>query len=442
MYWRLLRDNRDFRLLYIGTLVSLGGDWFLTVALLDLVLELTGSATLASLMLLCQTLPIFFFAPLAGHLVDKVDRRKLMIVMDLVRTGACLLPLLSHTPAMLPFAYLGVIVISIGSAYFEPASQAALPNIVATDDLGPANVLMGATWGTMLAVGSAIGGLVTMRFGRDLSFIVDAASFLGSACVLWMMRARFSEERSHTHEHPPLLESMRETVRYAKKTPRVLALLSVKGGYATGAGTIAMLSVFGKEVFNAGAMGIGLLYCARGIGALFGPFVIRALIKRDDTQYRAITLCILAFGTGYVVLGFSKTLIVGLIGIFIAIGPDNYTLGRPAEHFDRTLGRHRLQPRREGVPPGLRDRRLRPPPSAPEQHRLAGPNPDHGDRVPPLGTADLDLVTGGRRRPVRRVDEEHPVGHALNPTMLRLARPSRRDAPRLSDRSSSTSSCS
>jgi len=317
-YWRLLRDNRDFRLLYIGTLVSLGGDWFLTVALLDLVLELTGSATIASLMLLCQTLPIFFFAPLAGHLVDKVDRRKLMIVMDLARTGACLLPLLSHTPAMLPFAYLGVIVISIGSAYFEPASQAALPNIVATDDLGPANVLMGASWGTMLAVGSAIGGLVTMRFGRDLSFIVDAASFLASAGVLWMMRARFSEERSHTHEHPPLLESMRETVRYAKKTPRVLALLSVKGGYATGAGTIAMLSVFGKEVFNAGAMGIGLLYCARGIGALFGPFVIRALIKRDDTQYRAITLCVLAFGTGYVVLGFSKTLIVGLIGIFIA----------------------------------------------------------------------------------------------------------------------------
>ena len=68
MYWRLLRENRDFRLLYIGTLISLGGDWFLTVALLDLVLQLTGSATLASLMLLCQTLPIFFFTPLAGHI--------------------------------------------------------------------------------------------------------------------------------------------------------------------------------------------------------------------------------------------------------------------------------------------------------------------------------------------------------------------------------------
>src|SRR5512146_3064492 len=140
MYLRLLRENRDFRLLYLGSLISLGGDWFLTVALLDLVLSLTGSATLASVMLLCQSLPIFLVTPMAGHIVDKVDRRKLMIAVDLARTGACLLPLLARTPATLPFAFLGVVLISIGSAYFEPAAQAALPNIVAREELGPANV--------------------------------------------------------------------------------------------------------------------------------------------------------------------------------------------------------------------------------------------------------------------------------------------------------------
>src|SRR3954454_9108442 len=123
MYVRLLRHNRDFRLLYFGSLISLGGDWFLTVALLDLVLQLTGSATLASLMLLCQTLPIFLVTPIAGRAVDRLDRRKLMIVVDLLRFGACLLPLFARTPALLPFAYAGVIAISIGSAYFEPASQ-------------------------------------------------------------------------------------------------------------------------------------------------------------------------------------------------------------------------------------------------------------------------------------------------------------------------------
>jgi MFS family permease len=316
MYWRLLRHNRDFRLLYSGTLISLGGDWFLTVALLDLVLQLTGSATLASLMLLCQSLPIFIATPFAGHLIDRVDRRRVMIVCDLVRTGACLLPLLARSPELLPFAYLGVIVISVGSAYFEPASQAALPNIVAAEELGAANVLMGSTWGTMLAVGAGLGGLVTMTFGRQVSFIVDAASFLLSAGLLTMMRGRFSEEREG--EHPPLGESIRETLRYAKSHPRVLALLSSKGGYGMGAGVVAMLSVFGKEIFRAGAFGIGLLFAARGLGALVGPFVIRWTARRDDLQYRLIAASVLLFGLGYIGLGFSRTLLAGSIAIFFA----------------------------------------------------------------------------------------------------------------------------
>src|SRR5205814_8962414 len=118
MYWRLLRGNRDFTLLYIGTLISLGGDWFLTVALLDLVLQLTGSATLASLMLLCQSLPIFIFTPIAGHAVDRLDRRKLMIVVDVMRAGACLLAWLTRSPGSLPLAYLGGLFIGFVSAYF------------------------------------------------------------------------------------------------------------------------------------------------------------------------------------------------------------------------------------------------------------------------------------------------------------------------------------
>ena len=150
MYLRLLKHIRDFRLLYLATLISLGGDWFLTVALLDLVLDLTGSATLVSLVLLFQTLPIFLFTPHAGHVIDRLDRRKLMIGVDLLRIGACLLPLLARTPAMLPFAFAGVFLIAVGSAYFEPAAQAALPNIVSGEELAAANVLMGSTWGTML----------------------------------------------------------------------------------------------------------------------------------------------------------------------------------------------------------------------------------------------------------------------------------------------------
>ena len=338
MYWRLLRTNRDFRLLYIGSLVSLGGDWFLTVALLDLVLQLTGSATLASLMLLCQSLPIFLFTPLAGHVVDRVDRRKLMILVDVLRTGACLLPLLARSQATLPFAYIGVICISIGSAYFEPASQAALPNIVQPEELSAANVLMGATWGTMLAVGAGLGGIVTARFGREVSFVVDAVSFLLSAGVLWLMRARFSEVRHDHDEQPPLRESVKQTLTYAREHPRVLALLTAKGGYGMGAGVVAMLSVFGKEVFRAGAFGIGLLFAVRGLGALLGPFLVRGMFKRDEAMYRSISFAVLLFGIGYISLGLSKSLLIGATAVFVA------HLGGGAQWQTSTYGLQREVP--------------------------------------------------------------------------------------------------
>lgn len=318
MYWRLLSKNRDFRLLYAGTLISLGGDWFLTVALADLVLQLTKSATLVSLVLLCQTLPIFFFTPHAGHLIDRIDRRKVMIVTDLARTAACLLPLLARTPETLLFAFAGIIIISIGSAYFEPASQAALPNIVSAEELGPANVLMASTWGTMLAVGAGLGGIVTASFGRDVSFVVDAASFLLSAILLWRIRARFSEQRDKSYVRPPFFESMRETIRFARAQPRVLGLLTVKGGYGLGAGVIALVSVFGKEVFRAGAFGIGVLFAARGLGALLGPFLVRGSVREDNAQYRAIAFCIIAFSAGYMALALSKSLAFGLAAIFFA----------------------------------------------------------------------------------------------------------------------------
>lgn len=318
MYLRLLRNNRDFRLLYLATLISLGGDWFLTVALLDLVLDLTGSATLVSLVLLFQTLPIFFFTAHAGHVIDRLDRRKLMIGVDLLRIGACLLPLLARTPAMLPFAFAGVFLIAVGSAYFEPAAQAALPNIVSGEELAAANVLMGSTWGTMLVAGAGIGGAVTAMLGRDASFVFDAVSFGVSALLLARMRVHFSEERDGRGRHAPFLESVRETFRFARSQPRVLGLLTVKGGYGLGAGVVALVGVFGKEVFRGGAWGIGLLFAARGLGALLGPFLLRGAMRNDDAQYRAIAFCVFGFGAGYAALAFSPTLPLGFLAILFA----------------------------------------------------------------------------------------------------------------------------
>jgi MFS family permease len=239
-----------------------------------------------------------------------------MIWMDILRVFACLLPLMSHSRATLGFAFAGVIVISLGSSIFEPAAAAALPNLVDNEDLSAANVLFGSTWGTMLAVGAAIGGAVTAQFGRNVSFISDAVSFGISALLIYSISGKFAEDRKQ--EHPPLIRSARETFQYAKKHRRVLALLVSKGGYGIGAGVVAMLSVFGREVFKAGAFGIGLLFAARGVGALLGPFIARGVSRTNDEQYRLISWSVLIFGLGYVGLAFSTVLTIGALSIAIA----------------------------------------------------------------------------------------------------------------------------
>lgn len=337
-YIRLFRQNRDFRLLYLATIISLAGDWFHTVALLDLVLELTRSATLASLVIVLQSLPVFLATPFAGHLIDRVDRKKLMIITDLVRCAAALLPLLTHNAATLGFAYVGVFIISAGIAYFDPAAQAALPNVVREEELGPANVLIGSTWGTMLAVGAGLGGLVTMAFGRNVAFVIDALTFLVSAVLVWRIRANFSEASTIGREHPPLLESIRETFRYARAHSRVLALLSSKGGFGMGGGVAALLGVFGREVFRGGASGIGVLYAARGVGALLGPFLVRGLSRSDNEQYRKIAYCGAIFGAGYIGLSLSPTLGVAALCVCFA------HLGGGAQWLTSTYGLQREVP--------------------------------------------------------------------------------------------------
>jgi MFS family permease len=196
----------------------------------------------------------------------------------------------------------------------------------------------------MLAVGAALGGLVTMAFGRNISFLVDACSFLLSAFLVSRIRSPFSEAGTREREHPPFLQSMRETFSYARTHSRVLALLTSKSGFGIGGGVVAMLSIFGREVFRAGAVGIGVLYAARGIGALVGPFLVRWSSRTDDSQYRKISFCGALFGLGYIGLAFSPTLLLG--ALFAGLGHvgggaqwQTSTYGLQREVPDRIRGR-------------------------------------------------------------------------------------------------------
>ena len=147
----VLRTNRNFRLLFFGQAISQLGDWFNSVAVFALLLDLTGSATAVAWMMIVQFLPMAIVGPLAGVVVDRVDRRRLMIAADLFRGVMILGLLLVRRREQVWIAYVVMAVCVSAQAFFEPARTATIPNVTSADELMPANALSSATWSAMLA---------------------------------------------------------------------------------------------------------------------------------------------------------------------------------------------------------------------------------------------------------------------------------------------------
>jgi MFS family permease len=326
-YLDLLRRNPAFTRLFSAQLISFAGDWFATVAILGLALELTGSPTVASLLLVVQTGAFAVASPIAGVLSDRFDRRRLMVVADLARVPVALAFLFARDPGTLWIAFVATALLSFGAAVFEPSSSASLPNLVDDEELGEANVLIGSAWGTMLAVGAAIGGLVAATFGRDVAFAVNAASFAASALLIVGIRRPFSRlagDAAAHHEMPHgglrgIAESISVVLRFARGNRTLAALLLSKTTFGVGTGVIVMLAIFGRDVFDAGDAGIGLLFAARGLGALIGPFLARSIVGLTDRGLLlGIAASFVVYAIGYALLPFSPALWVAMACVFVA----------------------------------------------------------------------------------------------------------------------------
>jgi predicted MFS family arabinose efflux permease len=316
----LLRRNRDFRALFFASVISLGGDWFLWVAINGLIYESTGKALYVGLAILAQESAFFLASPVGGALADRIDRRKLMIVCDLVRAVVCL-AFLFVGPETIWLAYVLLPVLATFAAPFDPALSAATPNVVDPDDLPAANALNGSLWGTMLAVGAGLGGLISAVFGADTAFLVDAGSFLVSASLLSSIRRRFSEAGTEVTEHPGIVEATRETWRFARRDRRVLSLLAVKFGFGAAAGLLALIPVMAldPDVFDAGNVGFGILMAARGLGALIGPFLGHRIAGPGHRRlFPAIGMSLAVFGLGYMAMGAAPSLAIAAVMICVA----------------------------------------------------------------------------------------------------------------------------
>jgi MFS family permease len=313
----LLRRNKDFRRAYLSSLISLGGDWFLIVALFGLVWDLSGSALAVAFLLAAQDLTYFVVSPVMGMLADRLDRKHLMVTADVARAVLCVGFLFAQTESTWWIVYPLLAAMACFSAAFEPASAAALPNLVDGEDLATANALSGSLWGTMLTVGAALGGVVTALLGRDAAIVIDAVSFVVSALLLLRIHRSFQEAR--VQEIPTRLrEAARQTLQYARRDHRVLALLAVKFGWGLAGGVLVLVPLLAKGEYDAGEMGIGLLLAARGVGALIGPFIGRSSLGDSDRRlFLSIGIALAVFGAGYMLLGLVPGLLLALPAVMI-----------------------------------------------------------------------------------------------------------------------------
>jgi MFS family permease len=305
---RLLRENRDFRLLWFGQIVSELGDWFTYVALYALLFELVGSASSVALLMVMQLLPIALVGPTAGVVVDRYDRRRIMIATDLIRGTVILGLLLVRSPSMVWLAYV-VTAVAVGAmGFFEPARSATVPNIVAKRDLVIANAVSTGTWSATLTIGAALGGAAAALLGRDTAFVLNSLSFFISAVCLWQMRVPKGDAVRGAAGWHGLIEGL----AYMRAHKPVAWIALVKGAWAIVGGGLLVLTVFGDRVFRPGGSsdaGIGILYAARGIGATIGSFTVTAIARASARSLtRVIGPSYFVAGICYVLLGFAPTI--------------------------------------------------------------------------------------------------------------------------------------
>ena len=332
-YWRLLRDNRNFRLLWSAQIVSELGDWFYSVAIFSFLLDLTGSAQLVAFAFLMQVLPQTLTAPAAGAINDRLSRKRIMIFSDLARAVIVLSMLLVRSRGALWLLFVLLFCETVCWGLFEPGRSAVIPNIATPEEVPIANALGATTWSFIFAMGAGLGGIAAVSLGRNTVFVLNSLSFVASAALI--RRMRFAEP--HAENRPPLrwrdlldFSEIALGARYMMRDRRLLAAVFVKGGIGLMGANWVLLPVLGEKVFplrigamspqQAGTLGMSALFASRGVGALGGAFAAAGFGKNSPARLRWIILAgFLLTGAGYVALGtLAGSLMIAGICVMIA----------------------------------------------------------------------------------------------------------------------------
>jgi MFS family permease len=319
--WKMLKTNADMRRVFMAQVISYLGDWFSFVAIIGLIDDLTGSKFLVSLVVVAFSLPSFLASPLAGSMTDRFDRRRILIFVSIIQVVAAFGLLLVGKDTVW-LAFLAQSTISALAAVISPATEASIPNIARNkEELALASSLLGSTWGVMLAVGAAVGGVFASVFGRDAAFIANAVSFAIAAILFSRIKTPMQQERETQTQRQRIrpIADMREAITHSRQDPVLMALIFSKTTFAIGAGVVSQLAVLASDVFQGGDASRGLLIGVRGVGTGLGPLI--AMRYTRGQLGKVLTICgfaSLAFSGFYFIGAWMPTLWLTAIFVMLA----------------------------------------------------------------------------------------------------------------------------
>ncbi|WBB79455.1 MFS transporter [Micromonospora sp. WMMD882] len=339
----VLTRNRDFRILFLAELVVFGADWFVMVPLLVLLPELTGSGVWGALVLALDTGVLALLLPYTGTIADRFDRRKILMSANAAALAGALLLLAVRGAGAALVAMLAISVIAVAKAFYSPAAQAALPNVLDPDELAAGNAVAGSAWGTMTVVGASLGGVISAAFGPYACFWIAAVGLVVAAGLTALIRRPLQAPRDRAEPAQRTWVAIAEALRYIGQRPRVLALVTVKSAVGLGNGVLTVFPLL-AGLYGVGAIGTGLLFAVRGAGALVGPILMRRVLTNRRWLLTGLALSMSTYGLAYVGVSLTTWFPLVLALVFVAhfAGGSNWVMSNFAlqgEVPDRLRGR-------------------------------------------------------------------------------------------------------
>ncbi|HUF40107.1 MAG TPA: MFS transporter [Anaerolineales bacterium] len=322
-YIQLVRENADFRNLWLGQIVSLAGDWFNLIASSALIAQLTGSGVAVGLLVVVRMLAQFVTGPIGGMLADRYNRKTLLIATDLLR-GVVVFGFLLVDGVEDVWLLYALTAVQLGlSGVFNPTKDAILPDVARPEELGAANALNATTWSTMLAVGAALGGLVAGEWGLRPAFIIDALSFFYSAVLIRRVRYNFTIVPRVPMTAAAVFREYFAGFGYLRRHADILLIATQKAAQAlaVSAGFQIIQVELASKVFvygDGGSTGLGWMYAVVGLGTGAGPLLARALTgDRPRELRRAIGWSYLVTAAGLLVAAPLASFAIVLFGTFL-----------------------------------------------------------------------------------------------------------------------------